>query len=156
MAAQVDTPGNPRPILNSGYNEMQGQISRDGKWLAYTSDDTGTFQVYVMPLPAGTRIPVSVSGGLDPHWGASDNELFYINHKAHRLNVVSIKRMGKEIEIGPPQPLFEVRDAMTSPPFTSVYDVAPDGEHFLVRVTREDVRTTPLAVLLNWPVNRRP
>jgi hypothetical protein len=45
---------------------------------------------------------------------------------------------------------------MNSAPFTSIYDVAPDGEHFLVRVPREDVRTTPLAVLLNWPVNRRP
>ena len=49
-----------------------------------------------------------------------------------------------------------VRDVMNSAPFTSIYDVAPDGEHFLVRVPREDVRTTPLAVLLNWPVNRRP
>ena len=99
---------------------------------------------------------MSTSAGLDPHWGASDGELFYINLQTHRLNVVTVKRAGQQIDISGQRSLFEVRDVMNLAPFISIYDVAPDGEHFLVRVVREDVRTTPLAVLLNWPLNRRP
>ena len=155
MIAEADGSGNARALIDSRFNEAQGQLSRDGKWLAYTADDTQSFQVYIRPLVGGSRVPVSVAGGFDPRWGASGDELFYIDLSTRRLTSVSVKRAGQAIEIGPPRPLFEIRSVMVSPPYTSSYDVAPDGEHFLVRVPREDVRTMPLAVLLNWPVDNR-
>lgn len=153
MIAKADGSGDVRAVLNSPFDEVQGQISPDGKWLAYTANDTGSFQVYVRPLLGGDRVPVSVAGGLDPHWRASGDELFYIDMATQRLTTVSVSRKGQHLEVGSPRSLFEVRSAMLSAPYTSTYDVAPDGEHFLVRTLREDVRTTPLAVLLNWPLN---
>jgi Tol biopolymer transport system component len=155
MVAEAGRAGSARALLDSRFVEAQGHISPDGKWLAYTSNETGQFQVYVRPLSGGTRLTVSDAGGVDPHWRASGDELFYISLKTNRLNAVSIKRTSEQIEIGTSQPLFEIRDATILPPYTSIYDVAPDGEHFLVRVSRDVVRTTPLAVLLNWPANRR-
>ena len=84
------------PLLNTKYHEIQGQLSRDGKLLAYASDDTGPFQVYIKALPVGNRFQVSTSAGLDPHWGASDGEFFYINLQTHRLNAVTVKRAGRQ------------------------------------------------------------
>jgi hypothetical protein len=63
---------------------------------------------------------VSTSAGLDPHWGASDGELFYINLQTHRLNVVTVKRAGQQIDISGQRSLFEVRDVMNSAPYISI------------------------------------
>ena len=155
MIADPGFPGAARPLLDGKFNEVQGQISPDGKWLAYTADDTGKFQVYVQSLAGGRRQSVSFTGGADPHWGASGAELYYVDQSTHRLTAVAIRVAGPGIEIGARQPLFQIQDTAVAAPFTSIYNPSSNGERFVIRVPREDVRTSPLAVLLNWPVDRQ-
>lgn len=70
--------GEPTRLLGTPASERSARFSPDGKWLAYVSDETGEFQVYVIPFPGpGPRIPVSVDGGLSPIWSSDGKELFF-------------------------------------------------------------------------------
>jgi hypothetical protein len=99
----------------------------------------------------GDPVKVSEDGGIDPRWGADRSELFYIS-AIGELTAAKLRYTGGRVESATRQALFTVRDVITSPPFTSTYDVAADGQRFLVRVPLTDVRTTPLTVLMNWPL----
>lgn len=140
-------------VAATQFNEIQGQFSRDGKLFAYTSDVDGEYQVIVKALPHGTPKTVSIKGGMDPRWSHDGRELFYIAGD-DQLTAVEIQVRGDQVLPGRPKALFQVRDAARTAPFTSVYDVAPDGR-FLIRFTRDDVRSIPLTVLLNWPLRAR-
>jgi Tol biopolymer transport system component len=140
----------PRRLLHGPSNEVQGQLSPDGRWLAYTSDESGTFEVYVRAAAGGLRKPVSIKGGVDPHWARNTGELYYIDTSSRRLAVVAVAVRGVDLVLSAPRELFDVRDVALSSPYPSTYDVTPDGTRFLLRIPREDVRSTPLAVLLNW------
>ena len=139
-----------RALLDTPSNEVQGQLSRDGRWLAYTSDESNRPEVYIRAKAGGPRKPVSVKGGVDPKWARTSDELFYIDITSHRLTSVAVSFRDTDVVLGAPRELFEVRDVSFTPPYLSTYDVSPDGTRFLVRDPKEDVRTTPLAVLLNW------
>jgi hypothetical protein len=139
-----------RALLNTSSNEVQGQLSPDGRWLAYTSDESNRLEVYVRAKAGGPRKPVSVRGGVDPRWARRSGELFYIDTTSRRLTSVAVSFRDTDVVLGAPRELFEVRHVSLSPPYLSTYDVSPDGTRFLVRDPKEDVRTTPLAVLLNW------
>ncbi len=73
----------PHPVVNSEFDEQQPQVSPDGRWLAYMSDVTGRFEIYVRPLTAdamvGEATRVSTSGGIQPGWGRDGRELFFVN-----------------------------------------------------------------------------
>ena len=146
----------PRPgsathaLLDTSANEMQGQLSPEGRWLAYTSDESNRAEVYIRARAGGPRKQVSVKGGIDPKWARKSGELFYIDTTSRRLTSVTVTLRGSEVVLGAPRELFEVRDVSLSAPYLSTYDVSPDGARFLVRDPKEDVGTTPLAVLLNW------
>ena len=137
-------------LLDTSSNEMQGQLSPDGRWLAYTSDESNKPEVYIRAKAGGPRKPVSVKGGVDPRWARTSGELFYIDTTSRRLTSVAVSLRDTDVVLGAPRELFEVRDVSFFPPYLSTYDVSPDGTRFLVRDPKEDVRTTPLAVLLNW------
>ena len=139
-----------RALLDTSSNEVQGQLSPDGRWLAYTSDESNRPEVYIRAKAGGPRKPVSVKGGVDPRWARTSGELFYIDTTSRRLTSVAVSFRDTDVVLGAPRELFEVRDVSFSPPYLSTYDVSPDGTRFLVRDPKEDVRTTPLAVLLNW------
>jgi hypothetical protein len=144
-----------RPLLDTPSNEVQGQLSPDGRWLAYTSDESNRPEVYIRAKAGGPRKPVSVQGGIDPKWARRSGELFYIDPTSHRLTSVAVSFRGGDVLLGAPRQLFEVRDVSFSAPYLSTYEVSPDGTRFLVRDPKEDVRTTPLAVLLNWTPPQR-
>ena len=149
LIADVRPGSTPRALLETSSNEAQGQLSPDGRWLAYTSDESNTPEVYIRAKDGGPRKPVSVKGGIDPKWARTSGELFYIDTTARRLTSVPVSSRGTEVVLGAARELFEVRDLSFDPPYLSTYEVSPDGTRFLVRDPREDVRTTPLAVLLN-------
>ena len=139
-----------RALLETPSNEVQGQLSPDGRWLAYTSNESNRPEVYIRAKAGGPRRPVSVKGGIDPRWSRKSGELFYIDTTSWRLTSVAVSFRDTDIVLGAPRELFEVRDVSFTAPYLSTYDVSPDGMRFLVRDPKEDVRTTPLAVLLNW------
>jgi len=150
MVADARSGSVAQPLLDTSSNEVQGQLSPDGRWLAYTSDESNRPEVYVRATAGGPRKPVSVRGGVDPTWARSSDELFYIDMTSHRLTSVAVTFRDRDVVLGAPRELFELRDVSFTAPYLSTYDVSADGTRFLVRDPKEDVRTTPLAVLLNW------
>src|SRR5262249_48118521 len=73
--------GKPMPVANTGFEEREAQFSPDGHWIAYQSDETGRFEIYLQPFPGpGAKVLVSASGGIQPRWPRLDaqNELFYV------------------------------------------------------------------------------
>jgi eukaryotic-like serine/threonine-protein kinase len=139
-----------RALLETSSDEAQGQLSPDGRWLAYTSNESNKAEVYIRAKAGGPRKPVSVKGGVDPRWARRSGELFYIDTRSRRLTSVAVSFRDNDVVLGAPRELFEVPDASFTAPYLSTYDVSPDGTRFLVRDPKEDVRTTPLAILLNW------
>jgi Tol biopolymer transport system component/tRNA A-37 threonylcarbamoyl transferase component Bud32 len=139
----------PKPLLQSVFNEMQGVLSPDGRWIAYVSDESGAFEVYVQAFDgSGAKRLVSRGGGADPRWGALGRELFYISTDRHMMAVPTTT--GPSFDAGKPTPLFEldVHDLMF--PFMRRYDVTGDGQLFLLQesITRN---VQPLTVVVNWP-----
>ena len=148
----VDSRGDsaPEQLVASQFEESQAQFSPDGTWIAFTSDTTGHHEVWLKPLATGRRDrQVSADGGSDPRWRSDGAELFYISRKG-QLMARSVERAGKDLRLGRPEVLFAMADVHVMPPFRSHYDVAPDGRRFLVRRSRESVRSAPLTVLVNW------
>jgi eukaryotic-like serine/threonine-protein kinase len=148
-AAPVDHPNQSRPLVQTEFDDVQGQISPTGRWLAYSSNQSSRFEVYVQPLHAdGRKWQVSVGGGSDPKWRADEKEIFYLDGNGRMMSVGLSG--GTDFDPGVPQPLFRLRDTAVIPPYLSAYDVQGDGERFLVRVSTEDMQTHPLNVVVNW------
>ena len=118
-------------VEHSTFNEVQPAFSPDGHWLAYVSDSSGRYEVYVRPYPEfGPSIPVSWGGGTEPRWGPDSKELFYVKGKA--LMRVAIKTTPK-LSASETKKLFEGPYGfhIGSPGFAN-YSVAQDGQRFLV------------------------
>jgi dipeptidyl aminopeptidase/acylaminoacyl peptidase len=127
------------------YDEASPQLSPDGRWLAYVSDETGQDEVYVRAFPdLGPKILISNDGGTEPVWGPEGHELFY--RAADRFFAVAIEPE-PEFQVGPPTLLFE--GAFTHWRWHANYDVHPDGDHF-VMVRRPEGTSDALTVVLNW------
>jgi serine/threonine protein kinase len=153
-AVPIDHPDQPQPLVQTEFDEMQGQISPSGRWLAYTSNQSARFEVYVQPQPAdGRKWQLSTDGGSDPKWRADEKELFYIGRDG-RMMSVDLNAVAA-FDYGTPRPLFPLRDFAAAAPYLSAYDVGRDGQRFLVRVPSEDPQTHPLNVLVHWSVPDR-
>jgi hypothetical protein len=153
VAPQGGSP-NPHPVVNSEFDEQQPQVSPDGRWLAYMSDVTGRFEIYVRPLTAdaraGAAMRVSTGGGIQRAGAA---ELFYVNVSrgtaAAEMMTVPVQADGKTFEPGVAVSLFEVPMAPTQL-IGRDYDVSPDGQRFVVG-TVVGAPATPVTIVLNWP-----
>jgi hypothetical protein len=154
-AAAGTPPGTkPVPYLQGRYNEQQGQFSPDGGSIAYSSDESGSFQVYVQSFPAGAgKVQVSTAGGSQPRWRRDGKEIFYISANG-RLTAVDVKTELR-FEAGAPHALFDVRvPAGGLADWFSHYDVAADGKRFLVNTVAAGSAASappPITVIVNWP-----
>jgi serine/threonine protein kinase len=134
------------PLLNGPFDEMQGQISPNGTWIAYTSTESGQAEVYVRSLAdSKQRWQVSAGGGYDPRWRGDAGELFYIS-AASEVNAVEFAGG----EPSAPKRLFPVRIAAPGLPYLSNYDVTNDGQRFLIRVPVHDLSSAPIQVVTDW------
>ena len=137
------------PMLASKGNQGNGQISPDGKWLAYATDESGGWNIYATTFPgAAGKWQVSVGGGTEPRWRDDGKEMFYLDAKG-MLTAVSISA-GSTFSSGTPQPLFRVRPR---PPISNTdlfsYDVSKDGSRFIVNRYVKPSSVPPLDILLN-------
>ncbi len=137
----------PAPLLATTYNEEGGQLSPDGRWLAYTSDESGRSEVCVVAFPSlDGKWQVSDAGGSQPRWRRDGAELFYL--AADRaLMAVGIKTAAG-FEKDKPERLFDTRARYTG---YRAYDVAPDGQRFLINTVLAEGDSPPLTVVLGWP-----
>jgi serine/threonine protein kinase len=157
-------PPKPIPLARTPAVESQAQISPDGKWLAYTSDESGTEHVYVRPFTAPAPLPeikwqASSLSGREPRWRADSRELYYLEPVA--IGARRIRMMAVPIEtgarpVGPSRQLFEFASLGILPPGNSfLYAPAPDGRRFLLDMFASDARPT-FDVILNWRSSERP
>ena len=135
-------------FLKTSFSERGGVFSPDARWIAYASDESGKFEVYVQSYPAsGRRWPISNNGGEWPRWGPKGDELFYLA-PGDLLMRVAVKT-SPEFEASVPKPLFHARGRVpntTSPQ----YAVSSDGQKFLLNRLVEESGAAPLTVVLNW------
>jgi eukaryotic-like serine/threonine-protein kinase len=135
----------PHPYLQTEFIEGEGRISPNGKWLAYRSDETKRFEVYIMTFPnPGGKWQISTSGGSIPIWSRDGKQLFYVS-AGNKMMAVDIKGTGTNPEPGLPQPLFDVRLGPTNPSF----DISKDGR-FLIPTAVEQATAAPIIVVVNW------
>jgi len=145
--------GDPEPqlIVASAALECCSVISPDGKWLAYVSNQSGPFNVYVSPFPEpNVKWLVSKEGGGQPIWSPDGNELFY--RSGNRMMVVPIQVRDQALTAGSPRVLFEGSYVShADPPGIQYYDISPDGNRFLM-MREGDLPTgqSQINVVLNW------
>ena len=141
--------GEPTRFINSNASDTNGQISPDGKWVAYASDESGNWEIYVTSFPgAAGKWQVSRGGGTEPRWRGDGKEIFYI---APSGMLMAVPVNGESIfATGTPLPLFQIHGrAPISSTDVFTYDVTKDGKRFLVNRYVKPQHVPPLTILLN-------
>jgi eukaryotic-like serine/threonine-protein kinase len=152
--------GTPVPVLQTPYDEFDGQFSPGGQWIAYTSNESGRNEVYVTAF-AGTgtafrgRWPVSNHGGRAPRWRPDGKVLFYLAAGSRAVMAADIQASVADIETGTPRELFDASIPAEVGDWLYPYDVAAGGERFLIQEPAE-TRSSPLTVMLNWQAKLKP
>ena len=135
------------PFLQTPFNETAPHFSPDGRWLAYASDESGRWEIYVQPYPGpGGKWQISTGGGTEPVW-ARNSELFYRN--GNKMMVVETTSQ-PTFSASKPKALFETNSIVT-PATLPNYDVSPDGKRFLMlKSSEQGAAPTQINVVLNW------
>jgi serine/threonine-protein kinase len=135
-------------LWKTSYSEWNPHLSRDGRWLAYTSRESGRAEIYVRPFPKlDGKWKISIDGGTEPVWSRDGRELFYRNNS--KMMVVNVAA-GAAFSAGVPQVLFEGRYQFSGTA-VSGYDVSPDGKSFLMVQPAESVQpASQISIVLNW------
>jgi Tol biopolymer transport system component len=135
----------PHPLRETAASDREAELSPDGKWVAFTSVETGTSEIYVMPFPGpGAKVRVSTASGATPRWTRGGRELLYWLGGAGTLSLISVSvAAGPTFAPGPPQELFQLNLGTT-------WDPAPDGERFLVEVLSTEQTGSVIATVTNW------
>ena len=121
--------GKPEPYLQTPFDERHDSFSPDGRWLAYASNESGGYQVYVRAFPdKGGKWQVSNSGGVNPLWSRNGRELFF-RTEDNQIMVASYTVKGDSFVADKPRVWSEKRIASLG--FTATYDIAPDGKRIV-------------------------
>ena len=146
----------PKPFLQDDFDKGEAKFSPDGKWIAYSSDESGQYQVYVQPFPGpGAKYQVSTTGGSNPRWRSDEKELFYLTPDA-KLMAVEVKT-SSTFEAVAAKALFDahVRGWIGSGVGTGLnargnYAVSRDGQQFLLNSLTELTTSSSMIVVINW------
>jgi eukaryotic-like serine/threonine-protein kinase len=144
--------GSPSAVVATAFEERGANFSPDGNWIAYQSNESGQFEVYVQPFPGpGPRVRISTAGGAQARWRADGRELFYVALDGTLMAMpMRLERSPARAEPGAAVALFRTRLRRAVEHLDGQnYVVTRDGRRFLVN-TREDVPASPIGVLLNW------
>jgi serine/threonine protein kinase len=145
--------GEEEAIIHSPFTETQGRVSPDGRYLTYTSNETGTFEVYVTTYPAGEgKWQVSSGGASEPRWRPDGRELYYLDYD-RSLMAVEVT-LEPRLEFGSPVKLFTApvsRNGVTR----NRYVVGPDGKRFLLVCPLDQSPTPSTTVVMNWAAELR-
>ena len=142
----------PARWTNTPFDEANGQFSPNGKWVAYTSNESGKYEMFVQAFQGSGKWTVASGGGVQPRWRADGKELFYLGPDTSlRAVPITASPDGRSLTVGTPAVLFR---AAPFSGFTSnariEYAVSADGERFLVNRATEGSTTTPITVVANW------
>ncbi len=150
----------PVPLSATRFAEHHGQVSPDGRWLAYVSTESGNNEVYVRPFPTGGGKWQVSSRGAYPRWRRDGRELFYLNYinplEGAKVVAVDVRTSGSAFEAGLPKPLFDSGCInLVHPSPYHAYAVTLDGQRFLIprpiANTTDNMTSQPVIVVMNWP-----
>jgi len=143
----------PSPFIKTTYSVDDGQFSPDGHFVAYASNESGRWEIYVTAFPGpGGNWKVSSEGGSEPRWRRDGKELFYLAPDGTLM--AATVRLTPTFEADPSKPLFSIRrrePVSTNDVYS--YDVSADGQRFLVNTDVGETTTTPLTVVSDWAAN---
>jgi serine/threonine-protein kinase len=155
LAAPATPDGELRDVIATGYDEVSPALSPDGRWLAYVSNRTGRFEIWVNGYPEGPSIRVSQESGHSPRWAANGREIFYF--QGTTMMAVPVQP-GDEFSFDTAMALFDTDEGqyfVPPRPLFETYDVAPDGR-FLMIQPRGGAREPPavpfgsIVIIQNW------
>jgi len=141
---------NARTFIQGQGAIRNAQFSSDGKWVAYSSSDSGKWEIYVTSFPdARGKWQVSAGGGTQPRWRGDSKELFYLSSNS-TIMAVPIAA-GSNFDAQAPVPLFQVSPrVLVATSERAAYDVSKDGQRFLINTQINNPEAQPLTVVLNW------
>jgi dipeptidyl aminopeptidase/acylaminoacyl peptidase len=139
----------PYPFLKTSFTEANAAFSPDGKWLAYNSNESGRFDVYVAPFPGpGRKWQVSTEGGAYPSWRQGGKEILYQELQSNRIFSVPVAFKGDAPDFGNATELF------TAPPplagIAARFDPSADGKKFILVRPNQSQATGSLTLVVNW------
>ena len=144
------TGGAPYRLVDGSAADVEGQLSPDSRWVAYSSNESGRWEVYVVPFPKREgKYQISTNGGRQPRWRRDGKELYFLS-RDRKLMAVSVEA-GARFEFTAPAVLFEsqAHEPMTAEEFFT-YDASPDGRRFLINVNEEQNNQPPVDIVLDW------
>jgi serine/threonine-protein kinase len=149
MMLPYEAASTPQPLINTRYNEFDPMISPSGRWVAYSSDESGRAEIYIKPYP-GPRgaIPVTTNGGREPVWDPSEKAMYYRDDTGRKLFKVSILTE-PAVQVGSPELLFE-GSFQVATYWGRNYDISPKGDFFILIEVGEPQPAAQINVVLNW------
>jgi hypothetical protein len=145
--ARLDGERGGAALLNGRSSELSAQVSPNGRFVAYTSTESGRDEVYVTEFPnPKSKWQVSTNGGAEPRWRRDGRELFYVENG--KLMAVDVNADAGAFHIGPARLLFEKRPYRRD--VRNHYVVSADGKRFLFIVPGEPAYRPTLTVVMNW------
>jgi Tol biopolymer transport system component len=150
MALPLAEPSKPFAFVQTASANLdESHFSPDSKWIAYNSNETGTWQTYLAPFPPnGQRQPISTEGGVEVRWRGDGKELFFLDLSG-RMLAVDVIRLSNPPQLGPPRVLFDTGIIIN--PRLDHYAVSSDGQRFLLRRQVALGGRFPLVVVQSWP-----
>jgi Tol biopolymer transport system component len=139
-----------KPIFRESWIARNAQFSSDGKWIAYSSNESGNWEIYVSPFPsADNKWQISRGGGKEPRWRRDGKELFFLSAEG-KMIAVPVK-LSANFEAGAPLTLFQTHTRQSISALDRVsYDVAADGQQFLIDTKVDEPNAIPVSIILNW------
>ena len=149
----LEPKGEARPFRATEFSEAAATFSPDGKWVAYTSQESGEFEIFVTPFPGpGRRWQVSPRSGVYPQWRADGRELVWIQMDG-QLASAEVSAEGDTFRVGTVSPLFRL---VAPTPGGATFSLAPDGKRFLVAPQAVQKPGSLLTLVLGWPAAIEP
>jgi eukaryotic-like serine/threonine-protein kinase len=147
----VDESGAEPIIAVKGANVDSGQVSSDGQWIAYRSDESGKNEIYISSFPKPTgKLQASIAGGVTPRWRHDGKELYYLAPD-RKLMAVELKETNGSLQVSSVRPLWEMFQTMyLTAAGVNQYDVSRDGNRIVADSVITDESSAPLSLVVNW------
>lgn len=140
--------GKPFSVVQTTFEERDGEVSPDGKWMAYRNNESGRWEIYITAFPGGgAKWQVSTNGGSNPRWRKDGRELFFLD-PSENIVAVDVNTSGSAVTLGVPHTLFQ---ALGIQPEYGPFDITADGKKFLLNSGNLKEGSAPFTLIQNWP-----